>query len=1241
MAQHISVRVPWHDNGWNGTVCQFPGENNACLRLKNIYENRNDAEEINICGQCMEHLEEKLPCIGEGSAFMSEKDLVKTTVHPYKKSNPGTHGHFVETEVIYPAYSFPSRPFAWLMKSNIPVMTENYGIKIDQSIEPVLNFETNWIQERDNHKAIFDYFYGDVVPDKSLVVAYAKQVPFVEDHRRVIIGMGHVKRVVPAVEHKCTDEKPLRSMTWETQICHSIRPDHEDGFVIPYQQMMKYAEEHPDFDIDEITVFAPNDAFAEFSYATEHVSHDAIIDVILSCIKAFEIINDCLDEDYSNVLDWLNVRLQEVWDDRGAFPGLGPMFTAMGIPLGVLMAKQIREQSSKADNIWEIVDKMFVSPQEVLSENLAKKITPIVKQTWKAMSEERKTLFRLLSRVSINIKQAEVLFIESDRLKARIDCSDRDIIENPYVIYEKTRLKQEELYVSVKKVDRAIFPVPAIAEKYPIEEPSKLTSDNDERRIRAIAVSVMEDAAENGNTIMPCTNLSDTMRGLTLDPECAVTPDIIKAVERFMLPEIMKREMKDGTEYYKLVRMQEFDDIIEQRISRRLNAPRLPLEADWRKLLDEKFNEYDKKTGKPLPLSEQEERARQEKAAILKELAQSRISVLVGDAGTGKTTVLSVLCSHPDIKAGGVLLLAPTGKATVRLLESMGEEGKGFTARNVAQFLVKSKRFDFADMRYILADGEFADVPDTVIIDESSMLTEEMFGALMQALKRARRIIFVGDPNQLPPIGAGRPFVDLVYMVKMKLTPGVFPRVCEHYGELTVNRRQKADEVRMDVRLSRLFTSTEERPDDDVITEILRDGNHNIEFEQWSTREELEEKLLSIMAREVGMKDIDDQEGFDRSLGAEFGEYGTFFNMGSAKYAEKWQILAPVRNMPQGVMNMNRLIHLKYREKYLEVSKHWGARKRIANSLGPEGIVYGDKVINVINTSKKKAYPENEWARDYIANGEIGIACGDYSSKRSSKNNFMHVEFSSQPGYNYSFDKKDFNDETGTAQLELAYALTVHKAQGSQFKTVILVMAEPCQIISREMLYTALTRQLDKIIILYNQEPYHLLNYSTDVNSDIATRFTDLFADVFKGETDAPDLRPQIVEVNGKFYEDKLIHRTVRGELVRSKSEVSIANALHYNGLDYEYEPELKIEDKVKRPDFKVEDYDTGVVWYWEHCGMMTDPLYRKRWEDKKKFYEKNGIVEGKNLIVTCDDERGGIDTDLIQKIIENTFELD
>lgn len=56
---------------------------------------------------------------------------------------------------------------------------------------------------------------------------------------------------------------------------------------------------------------------------------------------------------------------------------------------------------------------------------------------------------------------------------------------------------------------------------------------------------------------------------------------------------------------------------------------------------------------------------------------------------------------------------------------------------------------------------------------------------------------------------------------------------------------------------------------------------------------------------------------------------------------------------------------------------------------------------------------------------------------------------------------------------------------------------------------------------------------------------------------------------------------------------------------------------------------------------MMTDPEYRRRWEDKKKFYKKNGIIEGKNLIVTEDDERGGLDAAEIQKIIEETFDLD
>ncbi len=984
MPQHITVRVPWHDHGWDGTVCADPQNNNACLRLKNISESRDDKAEAAICGQCMADHANSLSCISEGSAFMSPVPMTRRTIHPYKTYRYETHQHFLPTDITYPAFSFPARPYAWLMKDAIETVKEIYNIDFQPEREPVLKFNSIWVQDAENQKAIFNSFYGDVIENESLCIAYAKQVPFVEDTRRVVIGIGHVKKIIPAVEHNHTNAGKLRSMIWETMVCHSIRDDHEDGFIIPYQQMMEYAKTHPEFDMASITVFAPEDAFNEFSYATEHVSYDAVIDVLQSCIQAFDIINSCLDEDYSNVLEWLNRQLSQVWKDRGAFPGLGAMLCALEIPQGILVAKSLQENMSDDGDVWDQLDAIFSSPQKHLEKILAKAITPVIQKTWKNMSAQRKALFRLLSRFSLSIDQARVLFYENERIKRDIVCSDPDIIENPYIIFEQTRLKQDNLYVSVKKVDRAVFPVASVLEKYPLEAPSALTSDNDERRVRAIAVAVLENEAINGNTILPCNLMVDKIREMILDPACKVTQDIISAIEKFLQKEILRREMKDGSEYYKLVRINEFDEIIEKRISKRLKANKLEVIADWRKLLDEKFDQG-KKT-KLAPGSD-EERARCEKAAILSELARSRICVLVGDAGTGKTTVLSVLCNQRDIKAGGVLLLAPTGKATVRLLDSMGNNAKDMTAMNVAQFLVRSKRFDWNDMRYKLSDYDYRDVPETVIIDEASMLTEDMFGALMQALKAAKRIIFVGDPNQLPPIGAGRPFVDLVNLLRLNMKAGVFPRVCECYGELTVNRRQNSDEERLDVELSKLFTNAEDAPDGDVIAEIEKGSGKNISFAAWSTKEELEEKLLQIMADEIGMTSVADHEGFDLSLGGSKGDYGIFFNTGCAKYAESWQILAPVRNMPHGVMNINRLIHLKYRERLLQVSKYFGTKKRIPKALGPENIIYGDKVINVINNSRD-GWPKDN-CRNYVANGEIGIACGSYSAKKA--NDFLHV----------------------------------------------------------------------------------------------------------------------------------------------------------------------------------------------------------------------------------------------------------
>ena len=157
----------------------------------------------------------------------------------------------------------------------------------------------------------------------------------------MILGIGHIANLLPAIEHNHTEDGELRSMTWETMLSHSIRTDNKDGFLIPYQEMMEYAKTHEGFDIFSIAVFNPDDAFGEFSFATEHVSFDSMIDVIQNCIKSMQIVNECLGG-YSDVLGWLNARLAEVWKDRGAFPGLGEVLCSLGIPLGVVIAKEIR-----------------------------------------------------------------------------------------------------------------------------------------------------------------------------------------------------------------------------------------------------------------------------------------------------------------------------------------------------------------------------------------------------------------------------------------------------------------------------------------------------------------------------------------------------------------------------------------------------------------------------------------------------------------------------------------------------------------------------------------------------------------------------------------------------------------------------------------------------------------------------------------------------------------------------------
>ncbi len=616
------------------------------------------------------------------------------------------------------------------------------------------------------------------------------------------------------------------------------------------------------------------------------------------------------------------------------------------------------------------------------------------------------------------------------------------------------------------------------------------------------------------------------------------------------------------------------DCFIRNFVEKRLEAERFEIKENWTKIVDDYFDTL--KTVK----DDKEIAARKEKTAILNELADSPFSVLIGGAGTGKTTLLSILCKSEQIKNGKIMLLAPTGKARVKISKTMNSMGVIHDAYTIAQFLRKNDRFDWDTMTYRLSKQPAKNVPATVIIDESSMITEEMFASLLSALDMAQRIIFVGDPNQLPPIGTGRPFVDLVRHLNQKMPSFPEPQVTKSFGELTITRRQTDDGKgeREDSKLAECFKETSAQLDDNIFADLQANklGEH-ITFKTWTTPEDLQQKILETICEETEMTSIDDIEGFDLSLGGKINSGWMNFGSSPSKL-DSWQILSAYKNDASvGSSIINRYIHEKYRTNEYIKMEH-SQKVPTHHLLGTEGIVYGDKVINVRN-QKKEGYlydkyldaseKNNSLAEplNYVANGEVGIVERLWE-KPKAKANTHQIRFNSQPLFNYNWFSNV--SEEGNNDIELAYALTVHKAQGSEFEKVILVLSEPSRILSRELLYTAITRQTEKIILLYNEDAYKLKNYSSVEFSDIAKRFTCLF--------DAP----KITEYKNKFYEEKLIHKTKRGEMVRSKSEVIIANMLFDADINYLYEEPLQLKDgSIRSPDFTISK--NGKTFYWEH----------------------------------------------------------
>ena len=347
---HITIRVPWHDGGWTGSVCARPLDNSSCLILPRIGEGRRDEVEARCASQRLDELNraDLPPCVGERVSFMAPFALTRTMTHPYTEFYPETHGHFAPTRFVQPAYSAACVPFRWMLRENVEGNAKDGEIGIAERLkigwapdrEPDIRnhqdkkVETAWVQERENQLALLDTFFGAVRPEESLCFFYAKRTPLSEQSRRAIVGVGRVLSVGGATEYVYKENNPpLRCVLWERNVGHSVRPGFADGFLFPYQEALALAERE-EVDPEEFVAFAPDEHFDAYSYGSELLTHDGAVASLVACAATLHRIRGRIEGPWDQALAWIDTQLNRLWKARGAFPGLSSALSAFGYEWG-------------------------------------------------------------------------------------------------------------------------------------------------------------------------------------------------------------------------------------------------------------------------------------------------------------------------------------------------------------------------------------------------------------------------------------------------------------------------------------------------------------------------------------------------------------------------------------------------------------------------------------------------------------------------------------------------------------------------------------------------------------------------------------------------------------------------------------------------------------------------------------------------------------------------------------------
>jgi len=1153
MVKHLSVRIPWHDRGWDGFICNHPEKNKFCIGIFSVNANpirqkRTELgkrwEEENK-GKTVSELKEAAPCAQTVNIYSP-----KPAIHVHRP-RAFLGRQIPEIEEPIPPYSFCTWPY-------------------DMVYEPRAGRREAKLAEKlvDEY---FKQFETDPKRRRSLLFLYLNyDNPLnTEEKKYILVGISRLKNIREQLKwEKMSKLKRDRygDLVWSRVITHEY-PD--EGVRIPYQEYLNRGlpYDHILFEIEE-------DLARRFKYVSRALTDDDATILVKRMIDIVERLktDNIVKKNWDEKLSWLNSVLSEVWQNRGLFPGMGSVLEYLGFPNGTTYIYELLEHVEPVEIKDHVFDRIEgrVEPESDYKSGYEK-----CSKRWKVLPENIRTLLKeKLPLFELAPEQVKRILSET-REQWGIYSSLDEISENPYCIAEEYQGEDLDDTIGFYRIDNGMMPSPELGVGEGIEK-------DDTRRIRAMMIKILKREASNGHSFLDLESLLEKIRKEKDFKDVLIENYVITAEKDFFERKLFFRDYKGKTLVY-LKHIYDHERLIERRINQLLKRKEIsPIDLDWKDVLKDVLE------GKLDPRFDQ---AVSEQTQSLEKMCISPFFVLSGAAGTGKTTIIHAFIEGIiSKKRETFLLLAPTGKAAVRLKEKTGKDA--FTIHHI---LMKNGWLNENNYSIKLAGGERVAEYQNIIIDETSMVDLEIFGTLFKALDWGvvKRLILVGDPNQLPPIGVGKPFDDILKHLKHS-------GLEKNLGILTVNCRLISKDSSI-LRFADMFTSKRGLTEDTMLNLVAKGGEigDDLEVYYWEDSESLN-RILDTKFDEMLKGDYFDParsyEAFNAITGIT--DRNKDLNLSAI------QILSPYRGDYFGTDFINTQIQEKLRG---------GLR-------GSSGFKPLDKIIQIVNVNLpkwlKKGYDKSvrDYVDTYLFNGALGYV---ESFGRGRYQGRLRVTFEIDPEVSVNMSYTE-----AQKWLELGYAISVHKAQGSEFDSIILVIpSEKLTLVSKELLYTALTRSREKLVLLLQKNIQAILHALWPGSSELLKRNTSLFM-VWEAPKDLDD-----------FYPDKLIHTTIREELVRSKSELVIANRLASHGLSYYYEKPLKVsETDFVRPDFTI--MYQGEEWYWEHLGLLSDEEYRERWKRKEEWYKKHGFFN--RLIVSK--ETDGLNSKEIDELIEKIF---